>query len=177
MHEPFIESDANGCLFDRRIRERMDQNAGAEEVDATEALAALRTASHAFHNVMDRWLERHDLSEGRMGVLWRLRHKDSITLGDLAQQLDVSPRNITGLVDHLEKDHLVERFPDAEDRRAIRVRLAPAGKQKLSDIKHEMGTQRIGLVAGFTTDELQQLRHLCLKLVRNLTATKELEKV
>jgi len=115
--------------------------------------------------------------ESRMGVLWRLRHKDSITLGDLAQQLDVSPRNITGLVDHLEQDALVERFPDAEDRRAIRVRLAPAGKQKLADIKHEMGSQRIGLVAGFTSDELQQLRHLCLKLVRNLTVSKELEKV
>ena len=177
MHEPFIETDAKGCLFDRRIRERMDRNTPANEMDATEALAALRTASHAFHTAMDRWLERHDLSESRMGVLWRLRHKDSITLGDLAQQLDVSPRNITGLVDHLEKDHLVERFPDSVDRRAIRVRLAPAGKQKLSDINHEMGSQRVGLVAGFTNDELQQLRHLCLKLVRNLTATKELEKV
>jgi hypothetical protein len=40
-----------------------------------------------------------------------------------------------------------------------------------------MGDQRHGLVAGFTGDELQQLRHLCLKLVRNLTASKELEKV
>ena len=177
MHEPYIDTDATGCLFDRRIRDRMDKGVGADEVDATEALAALRTASHAFHHVMDRWLERHDLSESRMGVLWRLRHKDSITLGDLAQQLDVSPRNITGLVDHLEKDHLVERFPDAEDRRAIRVRLAPGGMQKLADIKHEMGSQRVGLVAGFTSDELQQLRHLCLKLARNLTVSKELEKV
>ena len=25
MHEPFIESDADGCLFDRRIRERMKE--------------------------------------------------------------------------------------------------------------------------------------------------------
>jgi DNA-binding MarR family transcriptional regulator len=177
MHEPFIDTDAEGCLFDRRIRERMELNTPQDEAHATEALAALRTASHAFHNVMDRWLERHDLSESRMGVLWRLRHKDSITLGDLAQQLDVSPRNITGLVDHLEKDRLVERFPDSEDRRAIRVRLAPAGKQKLAAIKHEMSSQRVGLVSGFTDDELQQLRHLCLKLVRNLTTTKELERV
>jgi hypothetical protein len=40
-----------------------------------------------------------------------------------------------------------------------------------------MGDQRHGLVAGFTPEELQRLRHLCLKLVRNLTASKELEKV
>ena len=177
MHEPFFESDANGCLFDRRIRERLRQDTDLDEVDATEALAALRTASHAFRNAMDRWLERHGLSESRMGVLWRLRHKESITLGDLAEELDVSPRNITGLIDHLEADGLVERFPDPEDRRAIRVRLAESGKQKLSDIKTEMGDQQHGLVANFSNDELQQLRHLCLKLARNLTATKEHEKV
>src|SRR3979490_167051 len=132
MHEPFIEADAKGFLFDRRVRERIEKGVPADEVDSTEALAALRIASHNFHKVMDRWLERHGLSESRMGVLWRLRHKDAVTLGELAAQLDVSPRNITGLVDHLEADGFVERFPDPEDRRAIRVRLAPAGKQKLS---------------------------------------------
>jgi DNA-binding MarR family transcriptional regulator len=126
---------------------------------------------------MNRWLDRHGLSESRMGLLWRLRHKDSIILGNLAQELDVSPRNVTGLVDHLEADGLIERFPDPDDRRATRVRLAPAGKQKLADIKTEMGSQRNGLVADFTNDELQQLRHLCLKLAHNLTASKELEKV
>ena len=49
--------------------------------------------------------------------------------------------------------------------------------EKLADIKTEMGSQRSGLVADFTNDELQQLRHLCLKLAHNLTASKELEKV
>jgi DNA-binding MarR family transcriptional regulator len=177
MHEPFIETDATGSLFDRRVRERMKHDVPAEEADATEALAALRTASHALRTAMDRWLERHGLSESRMGVLWRLRHKGSMTLGDLAEELDVSPRNITGLVDHLESDGLIERYPDPEDRRATRVRLAPAAKQKMAAIKEQMADQRNGLVAGFTPDELKELRHLCLKLVRNLTATKELEKV
>ena len=177
MHEPFIEADATGCLFDRRVRDRMKRDVPADEADATEALAALHTASHALRTAMDRWLERHGLSESRMGVLWRLRHKESMTLGDLAEELDVSPRNITGLVDHLEADGLIERFADPEDRRATRVRLAPAAKQKMAAVKEQMADQRRGLVAGFTSEELKELRHLCLKLARNLTATKELEKV
>ncbi len=176
--EPFIESDQTGCLYDRRVREQLMRDVPESEVAATEALAALRVASHGFHTMMDRWLERHDLSEGRMGVLWRLRVTGSTTLGDLAEALDVSPRNITGLVDHLERDGLVERFPDPEDRRAVRVRLAPAAKQKLSDIKREIGSPSHGVVAGFTKDELKQLRHLLLKLVQNMPATnRELEKV
>src|ERR1700730_6121686 len=175
--EPFIESDATGCLYDRRLRDRFKVEVPESEVAATEALAALRVASHGFRTAMDRWLERHDLSEGRLGVLWRLRVEGSITLGDLAESLDVSPRNITGLVDHLERDALVERFPDSEDRRAIRVRLAPAAKQKLAEIKNELASQRSGGGAGFTDDELKQLRHLLLKLVQNMQRTKELEKV
>jgi DNA-binding MarR family transcriptional regulator len=177
QHEPFIETDEGGCLFDSRVREHLKRDVPENEIAATEALAALRVASHGMRTLMDRWLERHDISEGRLGVLWRLRSKGSMTLGDLAESLDVSPRNITGLVDHLEKDALVERFPDPEDRRATHVRLAPAGKQKLSEIKRQMGTPGHGVVAGFTDDELKQLRHLLLKLVRNITASKELEKV
>jgi DNA-binding MarR family transcriptional regulator len=137
----------------------------------------LRLASHGFRTMMDRWLEHYDLSEGRLTVLWRLRAKGETTLGDLAESLDVSPRNITGLVDHLERDALVERFPDPDDRRATHVRLSPAGKQKLSDIKTQMGNAQHGVVAGFSDEELKQLRHLCLKLARNMIASKELEKV
>ncbi len=175
--EPFIETDETGCLYDRRAREHLKRDVPESEVAATEALAALRVASHGFRTMMDRWLERHNLSEGRMSVLLRLRVKGPMTLGDLAESLDVSPRNITGLVDHLERDALVERFPDPEDRRVVHVRLAPAGKQKLSDIKREMGSSRHGVVAGFTEEELKQLRHLLLKLVQNMPANRELEKV
>jgi DNA-binding MarR family transcriptional regulator len=180
MHDklgPFIETDETGCLFDRRVRENLKGDVPDAEIAATEALAALRVASHGMRNTMDRWLEGHGLSEGRMSVLWRLRVKGSMTLGDLAESLDVSPRNITGLVDHLEKDALVERFADPEDRRATRVRLAPAGKQKLHDIKNQIGSPRHGVVEGFAEHDLIQLRHLLLKLVRNMTASKELEKV
>jgi DNA-binding MarR family transcriptional regulator len=175
--EPFIETDNTGSLYDRRVREHLKRDVAGKEIAATEALAALRVASHAFRTTMDRWLEHFDLSEGRLGVLWRLRAKGESTLGDLAESLDVSPRNITGLVDHLEQDALVERFADPEDRRATRVRLAPAGKQKLSDIKTAMTNAQHGVVAGFSDDELKQLRHLCLKLARNMIASRELEKV
>ena len=175
--EPNIESDGTGSLYDRRVREHLKRDVPADEVATTEALAALRVASHGLRTMMDRWLEHHDLSEGRLSVLWRLRAKGETTLGDLAESLDVSPRNITGLVDHLEQDALVERLADPEDRRATRVHLAPAGKQKLLDIKTEMGRAQHGVVAGFSDEELKQLRHLCLKLARNMIASRELEKV
>ena len=176
MHENemFMEEDENGRLYDPRLRAALLGSAGEP---AREALAALRVASHHFRISMDRWLERHGLSESRMGVVWMIRARGPLTLGDLASALDSSPRNITGLVDHLEKDGIVERFPDPEDRRATRVRLSARGESLLSRIKAEMESAREIFVEDFSDEELEQLRHLCLKLVRNMLKKKELEKV
>jgi DNA-binding MarR family transcriptional regulator len=181
MHkvEPTIETDADGRLFDPRLRHHMAATDWDDAV-AREALSAMRAASHALRISMDRWLDRHGLSDGRMGVLWMLNRTGSSSLGDLAGALDVSPTNITGLVDHLERDGLVLRAPDPEDRRAIRANLSPLGRAKLGAIQKEMGLVRETVVAGFSDEELKDLRHLCLKLVRNVNVKptkKELEKV
>ena len=168
-----IEVDRSGLLFDRDVREHIRRADVPADVAGSEALTALRSASHAFRTTMDRWLDGHGLSEGRLSVLWRLQGEGSTTLGELAASLDVSPRNITGLIDHLEEDQLVERFPDPDDRRATRARLTPAGERKLRDVETEKGTARTTILAGFEEDELNQLRHLCLKLVRNLAQGKK----
>jgi DNA-binding MarR family transcriptional regulator len=178
-YEPTIEPDSDGRFYDPRLRGHMGE-IQPKGVEAREALAALRAASHAFRIAQDRWLDRHGLSEGRMGVLWMLNRSGASSLSDLAAALDVSPRNITGLVDHLERDALVVRVPDPEDRRAIRASLSPLGKAKLAAIQKEMGRVRETIVAGFSDEELKDLRHLCLKLVLNMNVKatkKELEKV
>src|SRR5713101_3909077 len=95
-------------------------------MSAVEALAALKIAGHSLGMLMERWAEQHGLSQGRMGVLFRLLRCGDTPLGDLAEDLGSTPRNITGLVDHLEKDGLVERVPDPDDRRSVRARLTEA---------------------------------------------------
>ena len=181
MHDKFethLDCGSDGLLYDRRVREFM-QTAPAADLASGEALAALRAASHTFRLRMDRWLERHGLSESRLALLYRLGRLGDVTLGDLADSLDVSARNVTGLVDILERDGLVERFPDPDDRRATRVKISPAGQSKLDQIGAEKNRAQDELVAGFTEAELKQLRHLLLKLVQNFNVNlnKELEKV
>ena len=179
-YEPSIETDSDGRLFDPRLRDHMTAAGETNDPVAREALAATRAASHALRISMDRWLDQHGLSEGRMGVLWMLARSGSMSLGDLAIALDVSPTNITGLVDHLERDGLVLREPDPDDRRAIRASLSRLGRGKLDEIRTEMDSVRETILAGFSEEELKDLRHLCLKLVRNThvkTTKKELEKV
>ena len=64
--------------------------------------------------------------------------------------------------------------------RAVVARLSFLGEAKLAGIQKEMANVRETIVAGFTDEELKDLRHLCLKLVQNVhlrQANKELEKV
>ncbi|HEX7262536.1 MAG TPA: MarR family transcriptional regulator [Candidatus Dormibacteraeota bacterium] len=170
VHE--VARDDDGRLYSTRMRELFEPL--HVDMSAVEALTALKIASRSLGLLMERWAETHGLSEGRMGVLFRLYRCGDTPLGDLANDLGSSPRNITGLVDHLERDGLVERVPDPEDRRSVRARLTEAGRVQIDAIWKEGIEHQFEMVEGFSKDDLAQLRHLCLQLVVN--ARKELGK-
>ena len=167
-----IERDEEGLLYMKRLRELFDPS--QVDLGAVEALAAMRYASRSLHLLQERWGAKHGLSEGRLGVLFRLSRCGDMHLGDLAEDLVMSPRNITGLVDHLERDGLVERIPDTEDRRSVHARLTGAGRQRIDSIWKEGLERQYEITAGMSKEDLAQLRHLCLQLAEN--ARKELGK-
>jgi len=167
-----LARDESGRLYSVRMRELFD----SLEVDMSvvEAMSALKFASHALAQLHERWAEKYDLSEGRLGVLFRLHRCGATHLGDLATDLGSTPRNITGLVDHLERDGLVERVPDADDRRSVRANLTEAGRVRIESIWKEGLENQHVIAGGMSKEDLAQLRHLCLQLVEN--ARKELGK-
>src|SRR5256885_10520074 len=170
VHE--LGRDEAGRLYSVRMRELLKPR--GVDTSAVEALAALRIAGKTLRMMQERWAEKLDRSEGRLGVMFRLFRVGDCQLGDLADELDSTPRNITGLVDHLERDGLVERVPDPQDRRSVRARLTASGRERIEGIWREGLEHQFELVQGMSKDDLAQLRHLCLQLAEN--ARKELGK-
>src|SRR3982074_2800279 len=118
-----LTADRAGHLYDTRCRQALlaaRRPLSEKEMRTVEAMTALRQTARITGHLMDRWAEKHGLSEGRLHVLFTLAAAPGhrLPLGELADQLDVTPRNITGLIDHLERDGLVKRVDDPEDRRA-----------------------------------------------------------
>ena len=167
-----IARDEDGLLYAPAVRKLVAPMHA--ETAAVEAMSALRAADRSTRLLMERWAEKHGLSEGRLGVLFRLYRRGDCQLGELADDLDSTPRNITGLVDHLERDGLVERVPDADDRRSIRARLTDAGRGRIEGIWKEGLRNQFAVTEGMSKQDLAQLRHLCLTLVEN--ARRELGK-
>ncbi|GAB4361232.1 MAG: MarR family winged helix-turn-helix transcriptional regulator [Oricola sp.] len=69
-----------------------------------------------------------DLKTPHLDILVNLARTPGISQQDLARKLLVGRSNMTMLLPQLEKRGLVERRPDAGDRRVLRLRLTPAGE-------------------------------------------------
>ena len=80
-----------------------------------------------------------------------------------------SPRNVTGLIDHLERDGLVTRVDDPDDRRQTYARLTLAGGKRLEGMRGQGLEWQLKIAAGLSTEELEVLRHGCLRLIENMT--------
>jgi DNA-binding MarR family transcriptional regulator len=76
---------------------------------------------------------------------------------------------MTDIVDVLERDSLVRRLPDPVDRRSVFAVLTDAGVSRIAAVRKDALKTQAAVARGFTPDQLVQLRHLCLLLVRNLS--------
>jgi DNA-binding MarR family transcriptional regulator len=85
----------------------------------------------SFERAYTRWVEaplqNTGLTYARIRLLGVLHRKCPQIMSALSDELVVSPRNITTLVDALEASGLVQRHPHPTDRRAILVELTPQG--------------------------------------------------
>ncbi|MEU9043247.1 MULTISPECIES: MarR family transcriptional regulator [unclassified Kitasatospora] len=65
-----------------------------------------------------------------------------------AQAGGVSSRNVTGLVDTLEREGLARRSPDPNDRRAVLVRAPPEGRAWLDAFRVPAGRCHVSAGSG-----------------------------
>jgi DNA-binding MarR family transcriptional regulator len=62
-----------------------------------------------------------------LGVLLALWNEDGLKANDLSKRAGLEPSTMTGLLDRMERDGLVKRQPDPNDRRANRIHLTQDG--------------------------------------------------
>jgi DNA-binding MarR family transcriptional regulator len=80
-------------------------------------------------------LVRQGISMAQLHVMNLVESHGEMAMSRLADMLDVSLSNATGLIDRVEERGFVERIRVATDRRMVMVRLTPAGRQMLDEIE------------------------------------------
>ena len=81
-----------------------------------------------------RFEHERGLTTSRVHLLWVLGETGPTTQQALARALDVTPRNVTGLVDGLVASGHVTREPHPADRRATLVTPTDVGRRTIEDL-------------------------------------------
>lgn len=125
--------------------------------------------------LMDRRLTDHGTSLARTKLLIYLDREANARACDMATFFSLAPRTITEAVDGLERNGLVERHPDPNDRRAKRIAVTEAGRQAITATA-PLRTQIIGQIFGvLSAEERAQFTHILDKLDSSVTAEEQHE--
>ena len=125
----------------------------------------LRTGSELL-TAFETTLGRYGLSLGRFLTLIVMnRHPDyEVSPSFLAEKVGVRRATMTGLIDKLERDNLIERLAHHKDRRKIGVRLTPSGRQALAETLPDYYRSIAKIMANLTEKERLDLTALLAKV-------------
>jgi DNA-binding MarR family transcriptional regulator len=103
-----------------------------------------------------------------LGALSDPRPTYGISVGTLADFLVVSRQNLDGVLKRLERDGLVERVTDTDDKRARVVKLTREGFVFWAELRHRIFQFYDQAVSGFKFDDRVALAHYLNELQRQL---------
>ncbi len=86
-----------------------------------------------------------------------IHHHEPISLGELAARERLSPSMITRLVVTLEKEGIIERETDPNDRRVCRVRITASGNKWIERSRERHNAWLVERLAALEPDELTAL--------------------
>ena len=122
-----------------------------------------------FTSAFVRWMEGRacgGLTYARLRLLQTLHCGGPAIMRDLGDQLGVSPRNMTAMVDALEDAQLVVRRPHPTDRRATLVELSPSGAREAEQALEPRLDAMAELFEGFSPAEQQAFADALIRLGR-----------
>jgi DNA-binding MarR family transcriptional regulator len=109
------------------------------------------------------------LDRAGSALLYKLHvHGDLLRVTDLAELLGVDTPTVTRKVQQLEREGMVSRRPDADDRRATRITLTPAGRRSLERVLEARRQWLDRVVEGWDEDELATFATLLGKFASSL---------
>ncbi|MFZ5944623.1 MAG: MarR family winged helix-turn-helix transcriptional regulator [Bacillota bacterium] len=105
-------------------------------------------------------LSEYDVTPVQYGILSCLWQEDGQTPKQIAATLSLDGSTITGIIDRMENKELVQRTPDPNDRRALRVILTPKGQCLQEPIQKIIDQANEQVLSNFSSVERQLMKEL-----------------
>lgn len=136
------------------------------DISAISSFLHLLRVATELSTALDECLSCHGLLQGRWWVLILLMREETFvsTPSVLADKAGVTRATMTGLIDGLERDGLVERIFDPQDRRRISVKLTQAGQDRLDTVMPDYYSRLRECMSGLSESQRAGL-HEMLELI------------
>jgi DNA-binding MarR family transcriptional regulator len=130
-------------------------------------IGRLSRVSRAVERRLEEVFARHGLQSWGFDMLATLRRSGppfEMTPTELVDSLMVSTSAMTNRIDRLAAAGYLQRRPDPRDRRAVQIRLTPAGRQLIDQVLVEHLDNERTIVEALTPAEQDQLAALLRRL-------------
>jgi MarR family transcriptional regulator, organic hydroperoxide resistance regulator len=132
-----------------------------------------RLIDFAARLLFQRWsrylAEHHGLTPAGMSVLFTLARGGDLTHREMADRCYVRPATLTGIVDTLERNGLVERRRDPADRRAVRLALTAEGDKHARELFDVISTDRPLTSVDADPAKAAVIREFLLELIHTMS--------
>lgn len=113
-------------------------------------------------------LESLNIKPGQIPLIVWLLEEDGLTQSDLCQKANIEQPSVAEMLRKMEKDGLITRRRDQEDRRKFRIYLSPDVRQQASDIYKCAHESNQRAVAGLSNSEIDAFLQTLRQIVGNL---------
>lgn len=98
-----------------------------------------------------------------IALQWLFEHGD-MTIGDLSNKMYLAFSTTTDLVDRMEKNKLVKRVRDEQDRRVVRIHLLSEGERIIEEVIDKRRVYLDSVLADFNEQQVKDFSALLTKL-------------
>ncbi|MCH7322294.1 MULTISPECIES: MarR family winged helix-turn-helix transcriptional regulator [Solibacillus] len=124
----------------------------------------LRYISHLIKQKGREILSNYIITPPQFVALQWLQESGDMTIGDLSTKMYLAFSTTTDLVDRMEKNELVQRVRDENDRRVVRIHLLPEGERIIQEVIVKRQDYLRDITDEFDTVEFEQLLKYLQKL-------------
>lgn len=133
----------------------------------------LRRSDSLFNSALSRRLQKHGISFSEFQHLQNLWKEDGIKQSELSRRIGITAASSTSVLNSLQAKDLVDRHPDSDDGRSIRVFLTPAGAALKPDLSKHAVDVNLNAVQGMSPLEIHALYELLSRVIDNLAPLDE----
>lgn len=133
----------------------MNENLNFQSVASLEK--ELRYISHLIKQKGREILSNYTITPPQFIALQWLHEYGDMTIGDLSTKMYLAFSTTTDLVDRMEKNDLVQRVRDEQDRRVVRIHLLPEGERVIQEVISKRQQYLQDILVEFNEQELQDL--------------------